>query len=156
MLKDMKLGKFLCLAALFFAPALASAAQDQGYWRAASNTAKAITGDIGIAENSVNIDFVRFSLASIRTLKPVEVAAAFDADVNSGATGQLYRLNVPPDRRFLHHNTLCGSQSAQWMATYVSGRTLNVAFFSGEDEPLFTIDALSNSSAVCATFSYTR
>jgi len=89
-------------------------------------------------------------------MKTTEVAAVFDADVNSGVQGNLYRLSIPSERRFLHKNTLCGTESAQWMATFVSGRNLQVALFSGLDEPVFTFDALANTSTRCATFTYGR
>ncbi len=131
-------------------------AQDQGYWRAASSNANAITGDIVIGGSKVTIDYYQFTLAPIRRLKPVEVSAVFDADVNAGIEGMLYRLQVAPDKRFLHKNTLCGDEETQWMATYVTGRTLQVAFFSGDDQPVFTFDAIQKSSAVCGTFMYSR
>ncbi len=141
---------------LAFLCCLSGAAQDNGYWRAASTNARAITGDISIGGDKVFIDFLAFRIAQARTLGPAEVAAAFDADVNAGGNGVLYHLNIPPDRRFLHHNTLCGADETQWMATYVSGRTLQVAFFSGQNPPVITIDALQNSTSLCGTFTYSR
>ncbi len=141
---------------LAFFCCLSSAAQDKGYWRAASTNSKAITGDISIGDDKVFINFLAFRIAQARTLGPAEVAAAFDADVNAGGTGELYHLNVPADRRFLHHNTLCGTEETQWMATYVSGRTLQVAFFSGQAPPVLTIDALENSTDLCGAFTYSR
>ena len=143
-------------AALALACSLACAAQDKGYWQAASSTANSITGDINIADSRVTIDFTAFPLAPIRKLAPAEVSAAFDADVNTGGTGNLYRLSVPAGKRFLHRNTLCGTEDTQWMATYVSGKTLQVAFFSGESAPVFTVDALANSTDLCGTFTYVR
>jgi hypothetical protein len=134
----------------------AGAQEDRGYWRAASSNANAITGDITVGGSKVTIDFATFSLAPIRRLKPVEVSAVFDADVNAGINGMLYRLRVPAAQRFNKKNTLCGDEDTQWMATYVTGRTLQVAFFSGDDEPVFTFDAIQNSSAVCGAFSYSR
>jgi len=131
-------------------------AQDQGYWRADSTNAKVITGDIAISNTKLTINFTSFSLAPIRTLSTAEVAAAFDADVNAGGNGLLYRLNVPAAKRFLRHNTLCGTDDTQWMATYVSGRTLQVAFFSGDNPPVLTVDALANSTDVCGVFTYAR
>jgi hypothetical protein len=145
-----------CAAALFLLCSLSCAAQDKGYWRAASSTATAITGDISISATRLTINFTGFSIAQIRTLGPAEVAAAFDADSHVGGSGSLYRLNVPAAKRFLHHNTLCGTEDTQWMATYVSGRTLQVAFFSGANMPVFTLDALANSMDLCATFTYAR
>ncbi len=144
------------VAGLFFASALPCAAQDRGYWRAASTNANAITGDIAISELKLTIDLTTYPLAQIRTLSTAEVAAAFDADVNVGGNGTLYRLRVPAATRFLHKNTLCGTEDTEWMATFVSGRNLYVAFFSGTDAPVFTVDALANSYELCGTFTYAR
>ncbi len=131
-------------------------AQDQGYWRAASTNATSITSDIAIGKEKVTIDFLMYPLAPIRTLKPVEVSAVFDADVNAGISGMLYRLRVPARQHFLHKSTLCGDEDTQWMATYVTGKTLEVAFFSGDDMPVFTFDAISKSTDLCGTFAYSR
>ena len=139
-----------------FVCSLSVSPQEQGYWRAASTNARAITGDIGIGESSISINYIVFTIAQIRKLKTPEVAALFDADVNSGVQGNLYRLSIPSERRFAHRNTLCGTESVQWMATFVSGRNLQIALFSGLDEPAMTFDALNASTARCATFTYSR
>lgn len=148
------------VASALLAGAVAGAAQaraqDQGAWHAASTTATSITSDITISKERLTIDFLTYPLAPIRTLKPVEVSAVFDADVNAGINGMLYRLNIPGGQRFLHKNTLCGGENTQWMATYVTGHTLEVAFFSGDDMPVFTFDAISKSTDLCGTFAYSR
>jgi hypothetical protein len=131
-------------------------AQDQGYWRASSSMANTITGDISIGGSKLTLDFMTFPLASIRVLKPVEVSAVFDADVNAGINGMLYRLRIPAAQRFNKKNTLCGDEDTQWMATYVTGKTLQVAFFSGEDPPVFTFDAMQGTSAKCGVYTYSR
>jgi hypothetical protein len=131
-------------------------AQDGGAWRAASAEATSITGDIAIGNGKLTIDFLTFPLAPIRRLKPVEVSAVFDADVNAGISGMLYRVRVPAAQRFLKKNTLCCDVDAQWMATYVAGKTLEVAFFSGDEMPEFTFEAMQGSSTRCGTFAYTR
>jgi hypothetical protein len=136
--------------------ARAGAQEDRGYWQPASTNAHAITGQIDIGESKVTIDFWTFPLARIRRLKPTEVSAVFDADVNAGIEGTLYRLRVPAGQRFEHKNTLCAGEDAQWMATYVTGRTLNVAFFSGDEMPVFTFDAVQNTSALCGAFAFAR
>jgi hypothetical protein len=135
---------------------LVCAAQDKGYWRAANRTANSITGDIALSGTKLTINFLTFPLVEARTLQPAEVSSAFDADVNAGATGVLYHVTVPAGQRLLHHNTLCGTEDTHWMATYVSGRTLEVAFFSGADAPVFTLDAIANSTNLCGTFTYAR
>jgi hypothetical protein len=144
------------VAVLMLSCALGVAAQDKGNWYAASSAASTITGDIAIGSAKVTISFVQFPLAPIRRLKPVEVSSVFDADVNAGISGDLYRLKVPAGQRFQHKNTLCGSEDTEWMATYVTGRTLQVAFFSGDDMPVFTFDAISKSPDLCGRFSYSR
>ncbi len=154
----MKKWMLFCAAigfALVFA-ARAGAQEDRGLWRAASTNAHAITSDIVISEAKVTIDFAIFPLAQIRRLTPAEVSAVFDADVNAGIEGTLYRLRVPAAQRFEHKNTLCSGEDVQWMATYATGRTLNVVFFSGDAMPIFTFDAIQNSSALCGTFVYGR
>ncbi|HKF46750.1 MAG TPA: hypothetical protein VKB38_05285 [Terracidiphilus sp.] len=149
--------RFACaIIALALAGSIPSAAQDKGVWSPTSNTASSITGGLVIADAKLTVNFVSFPLAKIRPLTPAELGAVFDADANSGPVGNLYRLSIPAARRFLHHNTLCGSEDTQWMATYIQGKTLQVAFFSGSDEPKLTFEWLQNSTNVCGTFTYAR
>jgi len=132
------------------------AQEDRGLWRASSTNARAITGDIAIAEAKVTLNFLTFPLAVTRRLKPAEVSAVFDADVNAGIEGTLYRLRIPARQNIVKKNTLCGGEDTQWMATYVTGHTLKVAFFSGDDMPVFTFDAMQNTATVCGSFVYGR
>ena len=152
------ISKILCAAAILAALAAAPAtpAQDGGYWLPASPNAQAITGEITLSGNKLTINFTTYTVADIRKLTPAEVASAFDADVNTAHPGELYRLRVPAEKRFLHHNTLCGSDDTQWMATYADGRNIQVLFLSGDATPVFTPDALANSTAVCGLFTYAR
>ncbi|HUA92349.1 MAG TPA: hypothetical protein VL991_07260 [Terracidiphilus sp.] len=133
---------------------LSGAAQDKGYWRASGSTAAAITGDIAITETKLTISFSPFTIAQIRRVDAAEILAVFDLENTNGGTGNLYRLNIPASRHFLHHNSLCGSDDAQWMVTYAVDRNLQVAFFSGSNLPVLTRDALANSTDLCGTFSY--
>jgi hypothetical protein len=135
---------------------LSGAAQDRGYWRAASSNAASITGDLAISPSRVTINFASFPIVQVRRLKPAEVSSVFDADVNAGIEGTLYRLRVPADKKFLHHNTLCGDEFTTWMATYVAGRSMQVAFFSGDQEPVFKFGAIQNSPALCGNYTYVR
>jgi hypothetical protein len=131
-------------------------AQDAGYWRAASKNASSITGDVALSNSKVSINFLSFTIAPIRSLKPEEAVAAFDADSTVPGGGNLYRLDVPGATKFMHKNTLCGGEDTTWMATYASGRNLQIAFFSGAKPPVLTIDALANSTDLCGTYSYQR
>jgi len=132
------------------------AKQDRGYWQAASDTAKDITGDISISELKLSINFSRFTIAQILDLTPAQAMAVFGADTDAQGGGNLYRLDVPAERRFAHHNTLCGEQETQWMATWSDGRTLQVAFFSGGAMPALTADALAKAGTVCELLTYVR
>ena len=129
---------------------------DKGYWRAASNSAARITGDITFSSSKITIDFTNFPLVPARNLTPAEVSAVFDEAVDTAGSGSLYRLNIPASRRFLNHNTLCGSEETHWMATYVAGKTLNVAFFSGDDAPTLTFEELQKSTALCGAYTFVR
>lgn len=151
-----RLDLLIAAALLAFNVSIPSAAQDRGVWRAASSTAGAITGDIDISGAKLTISFTSFPLAQIRKLTPAEVSAVFDADTSASPAGSLYRLNISGTKRFLHHNTLCGTEDTQWMATYADGKTLQVAFFSGSDMPKLTFDAIQNSTNLCGTFTYMR
>lgn len=135
--------------------AISGWAQDKGDWRPASSNASSITGDISITGAKVYIDYTAFTIAPIRSLQPTEVSAIFAAEGVAGG-GNLYRLNIPANHRFLHHNSVCGSDDTQWMVTSVAGRTLHVAFFSGSDTPVFTPEAMNNSTDLCGTFTYAR
>lgn len=142
-------------AALFLALCTAQA-QDGGYWKAVSTTARGITGDIGISGEKLTINFASFTIADIRALTPEESAAVFPLQPGQQGAGKLYRLNIPAEKVLLHHNTLCGAEDTQWMASFASGKSLQVAFFSGSAMPVFTQEAVGNSTALCGTFSYSR
>jgi hypothetical protein len=135
---------------------MTAVAQDKGYWRAASSTARSITGDVALSDEKISINFLSFTDARIRALEQGEASALFDADSTAGGNGSLYRLNVPGAKKFLHRNSLCGSDDTQWMVTYVAGRSLQLAFFSGQKPPVFTPDAIANSTDLCGKFSYVK
>jgi hypothetical protein len=135
---------------------ITAAAQDKGYWRATGSTAKSITGDVALSDEKISINFFNFTIAPIRNLEQAEASALFDPDGTAGGNGSLYRLNVPGSKKFLHRNSLCGSDDTQWMVTYVAGRSLQLAFFSGQKPPVFTTDALADSTDMCGKFAYMR
>jgi hypothetical protein len=142
------------IAAAFLLGCLTLSAQEKGMWRAANSTARSITGDIALANEKITINFLTFTMVRVRALEASELSAAFDADIKANGTGSLYRLNIPASRKFLKKNSLCGAEDTEWMATYVLGRSLQIAFFSGQKPPLLTLDALANSSDVCGTYTY--
>jgi len=149
--------RWLCaLLGSALACCVAANAQETGNWRAANSPAQSITGDVGIGSEKIFINFSSFTIARIRDLEAGEVSSVFDADSGAGVKGSLYRLSIPGAKTFLHKHTLCGGEDAQWMATYVEGRSLHLAFFSGQKMPVFTPDTIANSTDLCGTFSYAR
>jgi hypothetical protein len=131
-------------------------AQENGNWRAASSTAKSITGDVAFSKEKLAISFSNYWIAQIRILKPAEVAAVFDTGNGAAQKGDLYRVKIPGDKRFLHKNTLCGGEDVQWVAAYAAGRELQLAFFSGAKPPVFTPDGMANAPDLCGTFAYVK
>jgi len=152
----MKSHQLMCAILGFVLCCLPAPAQEKGYWRAASTTAQSITGDVTLAADKMAISFSSFPIAQIRALEPGELSAVFDAESGAGGSGNLYRLSIPGTKVFQHKNTLCGSEQTQWMATYVSGRELHLAFFSGPKMPVLTPDGIANSTDLCGTFLYVR
>lgn len=145
------------LAVPVLALTLPLAAQEKGNWRAASTTARGVTGDIAFVGQKIAINFTAFTVAQIRDLTPAEAAALFPSDGGAApTTGNLYRTSIPAEKRFLHKNTLCGSEDTQWIATLVTGHTLQLAFFSGPAMPVFTPEAMANATTLCGTYSYVR
>jgi hypothetical protein len=131
---------------------------ENGLWHASSKPAKSVTGDIVLSEYKVTIDFFSFTIANIRSLTPAELAAAFDSDAATTANGSgtLYRLVIPGGKKFLHGTPLCGSDDTQWIVTYVSGKSLQLLFFSGNDMPVLTLDGLNNNPSLCGLYTYSR
>jgi hypothetical protein len=153
----MKREKLVCATVGLVLACCASArAQEAGAWRASSSSAMSITGDISISDEKLFLNFYGFTMARIRDLEPGEVSAVFDVDSSAGGRGHLYRLSIPGSRKFLHKNSLCGSEDTQWMAAFVEGRSLHIAFFSGQKMPVFTPEAFANTTDLCGTFTYAR
>lgn len=134
----------------------AVAAQEVGAWRAMSESARNTTGDLYFGGTKMSIDFTAFTIAEIRDLKPEEARGVFDVESSASGRGHLYRLDIPGSKRFVKKNTLCGSEDTQWMVTYVDGKTLQVAFFSGTDMPVLTAEGMASATDVCGTFGYQR
>ncbi len=130
--------------------------QDKGSWRAESKTASSITGDLGLSNDKLYLNFTPFTVATVRVLKQAETSALFAAEGETEGVGNLYRLRIPGDRKFLHKNNLCASEDVTYMATSVTGKTLRVAFFSGPKMPELTVDWMANTTDLCGTFTYSR
>lgn len=151
----MKFLKVSCaLLACLLSCSLLAAAQDTGYWRASSKTAKSVTGDVALTGEKISINFSTYWIAQIRALTPAELSAAFGIDGNAPGAGNLYRLSIPSDKKLLHKNTLCGGEPTQWLVTYSTGRSLQLAFFSTSKMPVLTSEGMANNTDLCGVFEY--
>jgi hypothetical protein len=149
--------KLVCmLLALCLTRSIHARAQEKGTWRAASKTARAITGDISLAPEKVSINFSSFPMAQIRALTPAELNAAFDTEAPANASGNLYRISIPAAKRFVGKNTICGSEDTQWLLTLVAGHDLQIAFFSGPKMPVLTAEGIAANTNLCGIYAYTR
>ncbi len=129
---------------------------DKGNWRPASKTASSITGPITLSEERLMMGFIPVTIAPIRHAEPAEVSSVFDVPADSNPGGELYRMNISADRQLLHKNVLCGTEDTTYMLTTVSGKTLQVAFFSGGKLPDLKPETIANSNTLCGTFTYSR
>ena len=150
---EFKLSTLILVLAVSFT---AAPAQEKGTWRAASKTARAITGDVSLAPEKLSMNFYNFPIAQIRTLTPAEISAAFDTDATANAYGNLYRLSIPADKKFFNKNTLCGAEETQWMITFVAGKSLQLAFFSTPKMPVLTSEAIAQTTSLCGLYSYVK
>jgi hypothetical protein len=141
---------------LVLACCVSAKAQELGPWRAANSPAESITGDVALGEAKIAINFSSFPIARIRDLEPGEVSAVFDVDSSAGGRGSLYRLSIPASKKFLHKTSICGTEDTQWIAAFVAGRNLHLAFFSGQNMPVFKPEVIANSTDMCGTFLYGR
>ncbi len=149
-----------CCVLILLSSAAALPAQqgkgDKGNWHAASKTASATTGDISLSEERLTMGFVPVTIANIRHAEPAEVSSVFDLPADNNEGGELYRLNISSRRLLMHKNTLCGADDTTYMLTAVSGKTLQVAFFSGGKLPELKPETVANSTSLCGTFTYSR
>jgi hypothetical protein len=146
----------VCLLAASVSVTTSARAQDAGVWRAVSKTAESITGDLALSSDHVMMNFNGFVIAQVKTLSPAELATIFDSPAEGSIPGNMYRLNIPGDKKFLHKNTLCGKENVTYMATYREGKTLQVAFFSGPAIPKLTPEARANDTSLCGTYMYEK
>ena len=148
-----------CALVLLLSAALMAAQKepsDKGNWHPLSKTAASITGPILLSEERLMMGFIPVTIAPIRHAEPAEVSSVFDLPADSNPGGELYRLNIPADRQLLHKNVLCGAEDTTYMLTATSGKTLQVAFFSGGKLPDLKPESIANSNTLCGTFTYSR
>jgi hypothetical protein len=127
----------------------------RGGWYAASTNAISITGDIAISKGK------------FRSTSSVSAGADSHVEAGGGERGVRRRCERGDQRDALPAEDP-GGAALSAKEHFVRGRgyavdgdlryghTLEVAFFSGDDMPVFTFDAISKSTALCGTFAYSR
>jgi hypothetical protein len=145
-----------CIAAACLLMTAPAVAQDTGYWKATSKTAYSVTGDIVIEPEKLVMNFSSFIMSNVRHAEGAEVSAVFDAPADGNPGANLYRLNIPAGKKFLHKNTLCGAEDTTYMMVYREDKTLQVAFFSGAAMPKLTTADVQNSGTLCGTYMYQK
>ena len=142
--------------AVVFAFTLSATAQEDGPWRAASTNARAITGRYRLLSTKVHHQLHHFHHQPRSVRSKLRRSSRSSTPISPRAAAISSASTFQPIRRFLHKNTLCGSESTQWIVTYAQGRSLQVALFSGSTPPVLTVDALNDPSNLCGIFSYVR
>jgi hypothetical protein len=131
-------------------------------WTAMSTTAMGITGDIETTKNELIIQNHRLRLSVAKKLQGEELEDTSDllnATRNSSTRGELYRTYFPGRTRLQGTNTLCGNAPTQWVVIVHTidrdNRTnLDLAFFSGNQQPDLKPAAIRISKNLCGTFWY--
>lgn len=114
-------------------------------WRAYSNTAMSITGDILLSPTS---------LVAAGKVFPLRVAADVPnfAGDDGRTTARVLAVTRPVNPKLLHGNTLCGSKPVRWIAVWRRDRsTLELDAYDGERQPTKSDDA-----GFCASYGYMR
>jgi hypothetical protein len=146
----------LVMAAGLVVFAAAGGAQEKGQWRAASKTARSITGDVAFSASRMSINFVGYTIAQLHQLSNEEVSAVFDGADGSTGVGNIYRTDIPGSKKFMGKNTLCGGEDVEYVVTFVSGKELQMGFFSGSAMPTLSGEAMMKATSFCGSYTYTR
>jgi hypothetical protein len=127
-------------------------------WSAMSTTAMSITGDIAISANDLTMAGADYPLTHVAAAPTQQRAGIGQVVAITQPTGaDLYRVKIPGALKLQNGNTLCGGKDVTWLVVVSgSGPTLALAFLAGSAQPSLDGSALSNSTALCGTFTYGR
>jgi hypothetical protein len=133
-------------------------------WTAMSTTAMGITGDIIETKDQLVIQHQHLKLTPVRKLEGRDLgysAKLLYATLNNETRGELYKTYLPANAHLQGTNTLCGRNATSWIVVLHTvdrngGINLDLAFFSGSEQPDLTPAAISNSRELCSTFWYQK
>jgi hypothetical protein len=100
-------------------------AQEKGAWRPVGTAAKYTTGFVVFSDGRISIAGKLVTVAQTRQLKHDEISAIFRLDLPFAGLGNLYRVRIPRSKNFAHKNTICNTDEAKWLATFVEGDDLD-------------------------------
>jgi len=129
-----------------------------------STTSMGITGDILETTDELVIQNQHLKLTPVRKLENQELtdaAGLLNATINSETRAQLYKTHLPANTRLHSSNTLCGRSATSWVVMLHTvdkegGINLDLAFFSGSQQPNLTPAVISTSRDLCGTFWYQK
>jgi hypothetical protein len=133
----------------------------QESWLAWSNTASSITGDIRLSSTILTMVRRHYPLRLVRDIDAQNLSdAARIVGAEHPTAARLYRTMIPATAKLLNGNDICGLNDANWVLA-VNDRlpddnepTLALAFFSGDREPDFDDEVVSNNTDLCGTYGY--
>lgn len=129
----------LLAAVLLVSGSAASHAQDD-VWKASSNTATAVTGDI-----TLGTDRIVFANGENITLVPVE-----------GRRG-VCKVDPPANPVLMNGNRLCGEQDVTYVVlAQGSNDSLFMKVFEGADAPMEAVADPEPQKGTCATYNFSR
>jgi hypothetical protein len=137
-------------------------------WTPMSHTAYAITGDVMTSPDSISMASNSYPLVFVKDLHGDELQdsaqmQSLQMQPSQSIEGRLFRTSIPATAHLINGNTICGSDSAEWVLVLTTsvkgtgsdaGSRLYLAFFSGDAEPILQTQALDNSKDLCGTYNY--
>ena len=110
-------------------------------WTATSRTSIAITGDITISGNRINLENGQSIL-----LKPLAP--------ETGRPG-IYTIDPPGNPTLLYGNKFCGGKPITYILIYQEGHALYLHVFDGPDIPQ-RLSGMRFQKGICATYNYEK
>jgi hypothetical protein len=153
-----------CGAALLTSHATMAQTEQPIRWTAMSATAMGITGNIAETRDQFIIENQHLTLTPVRRLEGRDLGYAaklLQATLSDQTRGEVYKTYLSANVHLQGTNTLCGRNATSWVVVLRTvdrngGSNLDLAFFSGREQPDLTPTAISNSKELCSTFWYRR
>jgi hypothetical protein len=143
-----------------------SGPEQVSHWTARSATAEKITGDIESTPTSMTIAGERMPVELVRRLgydELVDAAGLFSRDLTDETLAGMYRVTAATSAPIPEGNALCGAKETGWILAMITrvngpdyGQELQIAAFSGAEQPNLKPAVLAKSKALCGTYAYQK